>query len=92
MKKIALLAAALSGCAPVAPLPGLPTGECSVTGLGNLVGRDATPSLVERAKRRAGASLARILRPGQIVTMEYRNGRLNVNVDGRNRVQRFTCG
>ncbi len=92
MKKIALLAVALAGCAPVAPLPGVPTGECSATGLGNLVGRFATPSLVDRAKRRAGASVTRIIRPGQMVTMDYRNGRLNVDVDGRNRVQRFTCG
>ena len=92
MRKIALLAVALSSCAPVAPLPGLPTGECSAKNLSNLVGRYATPSLVERAKRRAGASMARTLRPSQIVTMEYRNGRLNVNVDGGNRVQTFTCG
>jgi hypothetical protein len=92
MRKIALFAVALSGCTPVTPLPGLPAGECSTTELGNLVGRQATSSLVERAKRRAGASVARILRPGQVVTMEYRSGRLNVNVDGRNRVQRFTCG
>lgn len=96
MKTIALIAAAaattLGGCAPVAPLPGLPSGECSTTALGNMVGRIATPMLVERAKRRAGASMVRVLRPGQIVTMEYRNGRLNVNVDDKNRVQRFTCG
>ncbi|HEX7848866.1 MAG TPA: I78 family peptidase inhibitor [Sphingomonas sp.] len=83
---------AVAACAPVAPLPGVPTGECSATGLGNLVGRIATPSLVSHAKRRAGASVVRVLKPGQIVTMDYRNGRLNVNVDDRNRVKSFTCG
>jgi hypothetical protein len=97
MKKVLIVAFtltifAVAACAPVAPLPGVPTGECSATGLGNLVGRFATPSLVNRAKRRAGASVVRVLKPGQIVTMEYRNGRLNVNVDDRNRVKSFNCG
>lgn len=88
----ALTMFAVAACAPIAPLPGVPTGECSTTGLDNLVGRVATPSLISHAKRRSGASLARVLRPGQIVTMEYRNGRLNVNVDEKNRVKSFTCG
>lgn len=97
MKKALIVAFALTmfavaACAPVAPLPGVPTGECSAKGLDNMVGRIATPSLIDRAKRRSGASIARVLRPGQIVTMEYLNGRLNVNVDERNRVKSFTCG
>lgn len=82
----------VAACAPVAPLPGVPTGECSAKGLGNLVGHIATPSLVNRAKRRSGASVTRVLRPGQMVTMEYLNGRLNVNVDEKNRVKSFSCG
>ena len=97
MKKSLIVAFALTmfvvaACAPVAPLPGVPTGECSASGLGNLVGAVATPSLINRAKRRAGASVVRVLKPGQIVTMEYLNGRLNVNVDEKNRVKSFTCG
>lgn len=97
MKKALIVALALTmfaaaACAPVAPLPGVPTGECSAKNLGDLVGHSATPALVNRAKRRAGDSVARILRPGQVVTMEYLNGRLNVNVDEKNRVKSFTCG
>jgi len=97
MKKSLIVAFALTmfavaACAPVAPLPGVPTGECSAKGLGNLVGHIATPSLVNRAKRRSGASVTRVLRPGQMVTMEYLNGRLNVNVDEKNRVKSFSCG
>jgi hypothetical protein len=97
MKKAVIVAFALTmfavaACAPAAPLPGVPTGECSASGLDNLVGAPATPSLVNRAKRRAGASVVRVLKPGQIVTMEYLNGRLNVNVDEKNRVKSFTCG
>ena len=92
MKKIALAALVVTSCAPATPLPGMPSGKCSTAALGNLMGRVATPALVSRARHRSGASAARILRPGQIVTMEYREGRLNVNVDSGNRVQNFTCG
>lgn len=97
MKKVVIIALgltmfAVAACAPVAPLPGVPTGECSAKGLNSMVGRLATPSLIDRAKRRSGASVARVLRPGQIVTMEYLNGRLNVNVDENNQVKSFTCG
>jgi hypothetical protein len=83
---------AVAACAPVAPLPGVPSGECSAKALDNMVGRIATPSLINRAKRLSGASIARVLRPGQVVTMEYLNGRLNVNVDEKNRVKSFNCG
>lgn len=92
MKTVVLFVCALAGCAPVTPLPGVPRGKCSADHLGILVGRNASPALVERARHRAGASMVRVLRPGQAATMDYRSGRLNVNVDGRNRVQRFTCG
>ena len=92
MKKILFIPFLAAACMPVEPLPGMPSGRCETAGLGNLIGRPATPGLVNRARQRSGASAARVLRPGQIVTMEYREGRLNVNVDGRNRVQRFICG
>ncbi len=96
MRKFAVAAAlgavALAGCTPVAPLPGVPTGECSIKGLGGMVGRYATRSLTSQARKRAGASVVRVLRPGQVVTMEFLSGRLNVNVDGGNRVRNFTCG
>ncbi len=92
MKRLLLIALVLGGCAPVAPLPGLPSGKCSTATLANLVGRPATASLIARARHRVGATAVRTIRPGQAVTMDYREGRLNVNVDDRNRVQSFTCG
>jgi len=92
MKRLVLIGFLVTACAPVAPLPGPPQGRCATAALGNLVGRAATPMLVNRAQHRARASMARVLRPGQVVTMEYREGRLNVNVDAANRVKSFTCG
>lgn len=87
-----IVAIALTSCAPVAPLPGLPTGQCSANGLGNLINRRAIPPVLAQAKKRSGASVVRVLRPGQIVTMEFLNGRLNVQVDDRNWIKSFNCG
>jgi hypothetical protein len=92
MKRLLFVPLMLAGCAPVAPLPGLPSGKCSTAALGNLVGRPATAALISRARHRVGATAARTIRPGQAVTMDYREGRLNVNVDSRNRVTSFSCG
>ena len=95
MRKIALIVALLplvAACAPVAPLPGVPTGSCSADRLDRFVNRRATPDVLARVKSRSGASVVRVLRPGQIVTMEFLNGRLNVNVDDRNWIKRFNCG
>jgi hypothetical protein len=92
MKRLLLTALVLGGCAPVAPLPGLPSGKCSTAMLGNLVGRAATAEVISRARHRSGATAVRTIRPGQAVTMDYRDGRLNVNVNDRNLVKSFTCG
>ena len=92
MKRLVLIGFLATACTPVAPLPGPPQGKCDTAALGNLIGRVATPMLVNRAQHRARASMARILRPGQIVTMEYRADRLTVHLDKDGRVERFICG
>jgi len=56
------------------------------------VGKAATPAVVEQARRDAGAAIARVLKPGQVVTMEYRADRLNVDVDEGNVVTGVRCG
>lgn len=93
MKRIAIAALMLTACTPTSPpeAPGL-EGRCVTEPLAAMVGRAATPRLVARAKARAGASLVRVIRPGQAVTMDFRQGRLNVMVDAQNKVERFTCG
>ncbi|PJI52226.1 peptidase inhibitor I78 family protein, partial [Methylobacterium radiotolerans] len=41
------------------------------------IGQKATPSVMEDMRTRSGSTTARMLRPGQVVTMEYNNTRLN---------------
>jgi len=48
--------------------------------------------VVEQARIDAGAREARVLHPGQVVTMEYKEGRLNVDVNDREAVVGLRCG
>jgi hypothetical protein len=41
---------------------------------------------------RSGALMARVLRPGQAVTMEFNAQRLNLDLDSGNSVTRARCG
>lgn len=97
---LALLAAGtLAGCATAlpppaggpAPAPPTVTG-CQAEPAQAAVGQVATASVVEQARQRAGAQSARVLRPGQVVTMEFDATRLNLDVDAQGRVLRVRCG
>ena len=65
---------------------------CNVESLGDLVGRTATSQLGEEALRRSGSRRLRWIRPGDAVTMDYSEQRLNIHLDSGNRVERFACG
>lgn len=92
----------MMSCAPVPPAdvppaeapPALPDGgaPCNADGLGDLLGRPASQDLGAQAMRRSGAHLLRWIRPGDAVTMDYSEHRLNIMLDQRGRVQEFTCG
>lgn len=97
MKRIAFaLAAALSASAcselPVEPSPPADAhAVCRADTLGWTLGKPADEALVQRARLEATAKIARVLRPGQVVTMEYSDQRLNLYVDEKNVVTRYAC-
>jgi hypothetical protein len=66
--------------------------RCDASGAQNLVGQQATQGLGARALELTGARTIRWIRPGDVVTMDYREDRLNIHLDGRGRVERLTCG
>jgi hypothetical protein len=67
-------------------------GACSIDGLGHLVGRPATAELGAKALRLSGARALRWIRPGDMVTMDFREDRLNAHLDAEGRTERFGCG
>lgn len=101
----AACALALSACATAAdpttpapppteqpPPPVPPQASCKPEAAQPFVGQVATQDVVEKARLAAGAQIARTLKPGQMVTMEYHASRLNVDVNEGNVITGLRCG
>lgn len=94
-----LLTLSLSACATPLP-PQVRTGgplppqrdPCTADAANAYLGQPASADVVEQARLAAHADTARVLHPGDVVTMEYRAGRLNVDVDERGVIVRLRCG
>lgn len=74
--------------APEAP----PVGSCDASQLQTLVGQKLTDALSEQAREDAKAKSVRVLKPDQMVTMEYNGDRLNLDVDADGVVTAARCG
>lgn len=96
---IAVLALPAMGCTtPDAAEPPIPHHdghmgqECDAEAARSLVGQAATSQIGADALRLTGARTLRWLRPGQVVTMEYRADRLNIMLDAGNGIVSINCG
>ncbi|MEH6413948.1 I78 family peptidase inhibitor [Pseudomonas sp. CGJS7] len=56
------------------------------------VGKSADAATVERIRIAAGGHSVRVLKPGQAITKEYLDGRVNVHVDANNVIVEVGCG
>ncbi|MEB3097315.1 I78 family peptidase inhibitor [Achromobacter sp. D10] len=65
---------------------------CDAAALQSQIGQKATPSVMEDLRTRSGSATARMLRPGQLVTMEYNATRLNLIVDDKDIMTAIRCG
>jgi len=101
MKRIAATVAAgfAVACAPVDGTPGNGNasppsmeGPCDAAPAQRLIGRAATAELGAEALRLTSARTIRWIRPGDMVTMDFRPDRLNIDLDGQGRVSGLRCG
>ncbi|MGQ2979693.1 MAG: I78 family peptidase inhibitor [Polaromonas sp.] len=91
----ALLVACTTPAPPPAtgPVPGGPAaGVCNAQGAQFAIGKAAGASVVEEARQRSGAYMARVLRPNQVVTMEFNAQRLNLDINAAGVVTGVRCG
>lgn len=65
---------------------------CNAAPAQPLVGRQATGEVGAEALRLSGARTIRWMPPGAVVTMDYREDRLNIELDAGNRIARLRCG
>ncbi|UIJ43662.1 hypothetical protein LZK98_11225 [Sphingomonas cannabina] len=93
MRKVGMVAVALlaSGCMEHMPGPVRPQ-ECRGGAVQNFVGRQMTPRVQSRLRQRSGAATVRVVRPGQAVTMDFRQDRLTVDIDQRGVIRSLRCG
>ncbi|MBK3867586.1 peptidase inhibitor I78 family protein [Pseudomonas stutzeri] len=85
----------LAGCqsAPQpSPMAAQEYERCNSAATQHLVGQTATAKILEQARLQSGASKARILRPDDVVTLEYDSRRLNINTNADMRIERIGCG
>lgn len=94
---VAVFMLSLSACATVpnahtgGPLP--PSAlQCDASGAGWAIGQSPTAEIVERVRVDTHSRVARVLRPGQVVTMEFSGERVNINVNEREAIVGVTCG
>lgn len=98
MRHAALMLACTAGLAACAPMerpatpPASPAegGACNADAAQPFVGKPAASA--EQARAASGARAARLIRPGQAVTMDYRPDRLNVELDASDIIVRISCG
>ena len=69
-----------------------PAGTCSARPAEVLVGERYRRGVPSRAKKLSGAKTVRVVGPGDVVTMDYREDRLNLRVDYRRRITSVRCG
>ena len=55
-------------------------------------GQVADETLVERIRSETHSKGVRVIRPGMAVTMDYREDRVNIDVDDKGRVVNVRCG
>jgi len=94
---IASAAFVLTGCQTTSTAPSNSSaaesvGRCNADAVASLTGQTVTPEILERAREQSGAITARVLRPDDIVTLEYNSQRLNVYTDKDMTIERIGCG
>lgn len=97
--RIVLISAALSAsaaCTPVemrgdTPATAPVESACNAASLGDLVGKRASDARADVMQTRSGARTLRWIAPNTATTKDFRIDRLNVYVDAKGRIERFTC-
>jgi hypothetical protein len=65
---------------------------CDVSDVKPLIGQPYDEALAARAKEITGATVVRVVRPGQMVSMDFREDRVTLELDPGGRVIRAGCG
>ena len=87
-----VLCACAAAPAAQAPAASAPARTCEAAQAQFAVGHDAGLAIQDQARERSGAGVVRTVRPGQVITMEFRTDRLTLELDAGGKVTRVRCG
>ena len=97
-KVIALAPLLIAACSTVSAKQDVPNqeqatgGECRSAGIEGFAGSEASEAVGNEILAKTGAKLLRWLKPGQMVTMEFRADRVNAHLDASGKIERVNCG
>lgn len=88
------LLGALAGALTLAGCVSTPSADaaCNPVPAHVFIGEPATPANIESARVAAGATTVRTISPGQAVTMEFSEARLNLDLSSDNTILDVRCG
>ncbi len=92
MRSLAVAALLTAGCATAPPAEAGGSGKCEAGKAEILIGRKRSDEVGAEALRLSGATALRWIAPGTMVTMDYREDRVNLRVDSAGRVMKVDCG
>lgn len=92
MRLVAAAALLAAGCATAPPTEAGGGGKCDASKARKLIGRTKSAETGAEALRLSGAKTLRWIAPGMMVTMDYREDRLNLRVDPDGKVVAINCG
>ncbi|MBO1110543.1 I78 family peptidase inhibitor [Bordetella petrii] len=75
-----------------APSGGVPSAACDAQPVQGLIGKKYSESVAGDARSRSQSAQLRVMRPGQVMTMEYNPARLNIILDGGDVITALRCG
>lgn len=83
----------LAACAtPATDDSAAPGGPCTADAAQAWLGKPASAANVDAAFKASGAKTLRTLKPGDAMTMDYREDRVNVLQDAAGNIERISCG
>ena len=102
MRRLLLLSALLAtntACTPMPPPKAHTTtpfpprlAQCQPEPGQRFVGQTASEAVVKQAMAATGAKAVRVIKPGMMVTMDFRDDRLNLDVDEHGVIVSVRCG
>lgn len=97
-----LIGLLLAGCSgmhsapspdPAPPPPRVDAGgECGAEGVESRIGHAYSEALDAALRDASGATVMRVIRPGEAVTLDHRPERLNVHLDEADTITAVDCG